>query len=240
MSAQNHGPLSAPAPRAALPAARRTVFVMGDHPVVNAGLAGLIKTAPDLTLCGVGRCIPSLLPQVKALSPQLVIMDLTPAAQGFLDLLRELKSQSPASNILVLCDKAEVLEASRAVSLGASGVILKHQDTETFLSAIRNALASSFDGPHQRRASRQKPGADSLEELTDREREVLLLIGQGKTPPQIAQELGLSIKTVATHRSKIKEKLGLESSTELIRRAMQLRRLDSSHPPGPRVESRGL
>jgi DNA-binding NarL/FixJ family response regulator len=212
------------------------VFVIGDHPVVNAGLARLIKSAPDLSLCGSGRCTPTLLEQLKAVNPELVILDLTPSVRGFLDLLSELKSCLPAALILVLCDKADQLEASRAVTLGASGIIMKHQSTEMFLSVIRHVLSRTASAARHGSSCQHQPSPaaslqlDRLDVLTEREREVLRLTGLGKTPLEIAQALGVSIKTVATHRCNIKEKLGIESSTQLMRRALQLHRLASTDP----------
>jgi DNA-binding NarL/FixJ family response regulator len=212
--------------------ARRRVLLVEDHPIVSRALAELINHEPDLEVCGIASDYHSALQKVDSLGPDLVLLDITLQGRGGLELLKDIKGQHPKQLVLILSMHDESLYAARAIRAGASGYIMKHEATESMITAIRCVLTGQIHLSERmerrimQRFAHAGPGStlDPLEALTDRELEIFRLIGQGKGTREIARLLCLSAKTIESHRSHIKDKLGLNSATELVQHAIQTER----------------
>ncbi|MCG6942714.1 MAG: response regulator transcription factor [Thiohalocapsa sp.] len=203
------------------------LLVVDDHPVARAGLRSVINAEPDLAICGEVESIRDALKVVRTEMPDLVLVDISLEEGGGMDLIRRLKVHNSALKTLVFSVRDETLFAERAINAGARGYLCKHEGTEQLLDAIRQVLAGRIylsekvveriiDG-----FGRKKPDSvSSIAFLSDRELEVFDLIGQGLSTSKVAERLHLSVKTVETHRDKIKRKLGLASGGELVRQAV--------------------
>jgi DNA-binding NarL/FixJ family response regulator len=156
-------------------------------------------------------------------------VDISLKDRSGVELIKEIRARKPELPILVLSMHDESLHAERVLRAGAKGYIMKQEATEQVMNAIRRVLRGEVY-LSERMASRmvnrlvagpQNVGGSPIERLSDREFEVFQMIGHGVGPSEIAEKLGLSVKTVETHRERIKEKLNLASGSELIRYAMQ-------------------
>ncbi len=206
-----------------------TVFLVEDHPIVREGLIMLIDGAPDLTVCGSAESIAQTPPLVKKLKPDVVVVDISLSDGSGLDLIKQLHDSHAALPILALSMHDEALFAERAVRAGAKGYVMKAEATKTIMTAIRRVLAGEMYVSekmssrlllklmHPKGAQEASP----VESLSDREFEVFGLIAKGIGPSEIAQRLKLSVKTVQAHREHIKDKLQLQSGTDLTRFALQ-------------------
>jgi DNA-binding NarL/FixJ family response regulator len=208
---------------------KRKVFLVDDHPIVRQGLAQLLDSEPDLTVCGQGEDAYGSLRAIKAAGPDLVLLDVSLKDSDGLELLKELKAQHPNLPVLILSMHDESLYTERALRAGARGYIMKHEAPPVLLSAIRKVLlgevyVSDKMGATllQRMVGGKRPSnALPMDRLTDRELEIFRMIGAGQTVKEIADKLFLSVKTVEAHREHLKQKLSLKSSTELMRFAIQ-------------------
>jgi len=199
-----------------------------DHPIVRAGLAELIGGQADMVVCGESNGGADLMPLVLATHPDVVVMDLSLGATGGLDLTRGLIEVAPRLRVLVMSMHDELLFAGRAMRAGARGYVMKQEAVREVLTAIRK-VASGQTYVSARMAERivaanaghpfDAVPPSPLDRLTDRERGVFELIGRGITTRTIAERLGLSVKTIESHRAHLREKLGLETGLELVRMA---------------------
>jgi DNA-binding NarL/FixJ family response regulator len=215
--------------KAATPGKHR-VFLVDDHPVTREGLARLINHEADLEVCGEAGAAARAIPQIEALKPDLVIVDvsLTTGPSG-LELIKDLIARQPRLRLLALSTHDEALYAERALRAGAKGYVMKQEPTELVVQAIRRILngevylskAMNDRLLHKMTQPHAAPTASEIEQLSDRELEVYRLLGQGRGTRQIAAELHLSVSTVETYRANIKQKLRLNSSPELVRHAVE-------------------
>ncbi|HEY0554999.1 MAG TPA: response regulator transcription factor [Thermoanaerobaculia bacterium] len=209
--------------------ARRTILIVDDHPMFRRGLASLIESEPDLAVCGQAGSSAVALQAAQQSQPDLAIVDLSLGESDGLDLVKELKRRHPRIPALVLSMHDEAVYAERSLRAGARGYVTKQQLDETVLVAIRRLLAGEIymsGTVGERLAARFVAGRtlathSPLEALSDRELQVFRLIGQGRSTRQIAETLHLSIKTIETHREHLKQKLQVETATELAHRATQ-------------------
>ena len=216
---------------------KRRVFLVDDHPLVREWLTVLINGQIDLTVCGEASEAPQALSEAARLRPHVAIVDLTLGGGSGLDLVKDLQIHAPEMRIIVLSMHEENLYAERVLRAGARGYVMKRESTKKILAALRRVLdggvyvSESFAAimaekmvgsrvPVQKASS---PG----ELLSDRELEVFRFLGQGRGTPQIAETLGISLKTVQAYCARIKEKLGIANATELLREAMRFE--DKSH-----------
>ena len=208
---------------------KHRILLVDDHAIVREGFAEVIKTNASLTVCGEAESAAEAMTAVERLKPDLVVVDLSLQGGSGLDLIKNLKSLHPLLPMLVLSMHDEALYAERALRAGALGYVMKRQDSATLLRAIREVLEGRiFLSPVMRERMLQKVAGgvplttdSGAVKFTDREIEVLQLIGEGRTTRQIAQKLHLSISTVETHRAHIKEKLNVGNGPELIRAAVE-------------------
>jgi DNA-binding NarL/FixJ family response regulator len=209
-------------------AIRRRILLVDDHPLTRHGMAQLIGLQRDLVVCGEAGNAEQALERVRALKPDLVLVDVTLPGKPGLEFIKDLATLYPEVLILVVSMHDETLYAERALRAGARGYLMKSAGGEELVEAIRhvftgqvylsqnlsaqilNSLSGSRRGP---------PGI--LNVLSDRELEVFQLIGEGLTTNEIGSRLHISGKTVETHRLHIRDKLGLKTPPELTKYAVR-------------------
>lgn len=204
------------------------VLVVDDHTLIRQGIVGLLESQPDIEVVAQGGSGQEAIALASEHRPDVVLMDVSmPGMTGFAA-AKEIKSRFPAMAVLFLTihDREDYLY--QGLRAGASGYVLKGADVNDLLAALRSAhrgevylspsVAKALVGDYLRRARDSE--AEASDGLTEREREVLLLIAQGRTTAEIAAELVLSPHTVQTHRDHIMGKLGLHSKTELVKYAI--------------------
>ena len=203
------------------------VFLVDDHPIVRRGLGSLIALEPDLVVCGEADGRPAALEQIQKLQPDLVMVDLALKNSSGLELVKDLRTQCPKVKVLVFTMHDEPIYAERVLKAGAHGYFTKEEGAEKAVGAIRQVLQGRpyLTGRLAERMLETMTGfaksknAGTVESLSDRELEVLELIGRGLGSAEIAHRLKLSVKTIESHREHIKTKLGLRRATELVQYA---------------------
>lgn len=204
------------------------VMIVDDHPMVRRGFADVIADESALELCGEAANAADAMTQARELKPDLMIIDLGLPDQSGVELIKRIRAAKLKSRILVSSIQDESLFAERCLRAGAMGYVNKAEPPETVLQAIFCVLDGEiYLSPDMTRrlirgvAGKEEPRTSLIESLSDRELEVFDLLGRGLTTREIADRLVLSIKTVETHRDKIKVKLRIESTAVLTRHAVQ-------------------
>lgn len=204
------------------------IFVVDDHPVMRRGYAYLVDNELDLEVCGEADSAREALAQIPETDPDLALVDLTLKGMGGLELIKRLQAQHPDVLILVVSMHDETLYADRALRAGARGYIMKSEVESVIIDAIRQVLegkvyvSETLGTQILLRYTGAAPGEGTspLERLSDRELEVFEAIGRGFGTREIAEKLALSPKTIDSYRSRIKDKLAIESNSILTRRAV--------------------
>jgi DNA-binding NarL/FixJ family response regulator len=203
----------------------KSVFIVDDHPVVRTGLRQLVEQESDLTVCGEEESGKKAIQEMKRLAPHIALVDISLKDMNGLELIKQLKISSPDIMILVVSMHDENVYAERALRAGARGYVMKQEAPQKIIEALHKIvggeiyLSASMSG---KMISKTENGEyTSVQDLTDRELQVFELIGNGLGTSQIAVKLGLSVKTVETYKSHLKEKLNLLSGDELNRYAIQ-------------------
>ena len=207
---------------------KRRLLIVDDHPLVRAGLVSLVNAEPDLEICGDTGRVTEALRLAQETRPDMVIVDISLADGNGLTLIKRLKSKIPQIKSLVCSMHDESIFAQRALNAGAFGYINKQEATEHVIDAIHRVLqgkiylSASMTEQVLLGATKGEPRktGSSINNLTDRELEVFELIGHCKGTSEIADQLHVSVKTVETHKEKLKRKLNLRSGAELTRRAI--------------------
>lgn len=210
--------------------ARARILLVDDHRVVRSALAELIGKEEDLTVCGEAGSATEALDAAARLLPDLAVVDLALQNDlGGLELIKDLSQRFPRLRLLVLSMYDGDVFAERALRAGARGYVMKSEDPEVLLDAIRavlrdtvyldGGLAARLVGKTVAGSSGKPQGA--VESLTDREVQVFQLIGQGYGTSRVADNLHISVKTVETYRARIKEKLGLRNAADLTETAVR-------------------
>ncbi|MEZ5452929.1 MAG: response regulator transcription factor [Thiothrix sp.] len=208
---------------------RWRILVVDDHPLVRAGLASLISNEADMEVCAEAAGQGEALQRLKECTPDLAIIDISLGEGSGFSLIRHIKAMGAPVRMLVLSMHDESLYAERAIRAGAMGYVNKQEAAEHVVEAIRKVLAGKVylsERVTERILLGMTQGSshddDSpLANLSDRELEVFWLVGEGVGASEIASRLHLSVKTIETHRDKLKKKLGIDSASELNRFAMQ-------------------
>jgi DNA-binding NarL/FixJ family response regulator len=207
---------------------KKKILIIEDHPIFRLGLRELINQEPDLLICGEAQRVSEGLKAVAETSPDLVIVDIHLNGRDRLDLIESIKQQDGTLPVLVVSMYDDAAYVERAMRRGASGYIVKHNALETVVKAIEDILTgkTAISEPHKSYLLQKYMNphvkdthGNILESLTEREMEVFLLIGKGKTTGQVARVLNLSTKTIGTYREHIKNKLNLKNAAELLREA---------------------
>lgn len=205
------------------------IMVIDDHPLVRQGLAQIINQEDDMTLVAeAGDANEALLNYEKA-EPDLIIVDISLKGTSGVDLTKTLLSKNPKILILVISMYDESLYAERVLRAGAKGYLMKQEATENVVSAIRRVLSGETYVSDKMKDSfvnklltgNSSSPSNSAESLSDRELEVLQLVGQGYATREVASTLHVSVKTVESHYANIKMKLDLKNSNELIQYAVK-------------------
>jgi len=212
------------------------VFVVDDHPIVRQGLTELVGNEPDLEVCGEAEDGHAALAAITKSRPDIAVVDISLKGYNGIELIKDIKIQSPQVQVLVLSMHDESLYAERVLRAGARGYVTKEEAPQTVLMAIRRILSGDIylsEKMSSKMISKivegeRGVGVSPVERLSDRELQIFELIGQGMTTRQIAEELHLSVKTIESHRENIKRKLKLTSAIELLQHAIQWARFHRS------------
>ncbi|HEX4794942.1 MAG TPA: response regulator transcription factor [Humisphaera sp.] len=207
---------------------RVRVLLVDDHPVLRRGMKAMIDEEPDMRVCGEADGMQSAIDQIRFTEPHVVIVDLSIKDGDGLELIGQIRQRWPAIKSLVLSMFDEVIYAHRALRAGAMGYIMKGRAATSVIEGIRSIVGGQIFVSDEVRASLQ-PGRDAIAApptLSDRELQVVRCIGKGLDSRQIGQALFISPKTVEAHRENIKHKLGLPSSGDLLRYAIEYNRLN--------------
>ena len=210
------------------PEAKKSVFIVDDHPVTRVGIRELIASQPDMSVCGEASGDHDVLSALRAQFPDVIVLDLRLTQGSGLVLLKQILGLRPDARVIVHSMQDPVLFAPRAIEIGAKGFVDKSAPPEELVAAIRKVLSDEVYGypamSDGAGAENHKPGSrakNSVASLTDRELEVLTLIGQGKSTREVAEACNLSVKTIETHREKIKRKLDITTTPEFVRFAVE-------------------
>ncbi|HRJ11016.1 MAG TPA: response regulator transcription factor [Prosthecobacter sp.] len=206
----------------------KRILLVDDHPIMRHGLAQLIRGEDGLEVCGEAGSAREGLEAVARHQPDLVVIDLTLPDKNGLELLKDIQAMHPGTLCLVLSMHDENMYGERALRAGARGYIMKEAAADHLITAARKVLSGGIyvseviAGRMLEQVTGQRPGAASgIDSLTDRELEVLDMIGRGVPTKTIAEKLCISARTVEAHRAHIKEKLGIHDGAALVRHAVR-------------------
>jgi DNA-binding NarL/FixJ family response regulator len=208
------------------------IVVVDDHHIVRAGIVALIGRERDMQVVGEADNGRAGIEKVRALSPHVVLMDITMPLMDGIKATQEISNLKPAPKVLVLTEHEQEEYIKRLMQAGANGYLLKSSLAEDLIRAIRSVQkGESFFAPSVSRVMvesfiRTSPFEDSRRfsrDLTDREREILRHIAEGETNLQIAKKLFISVRTVEFHRANLIEKTGVRDIAGLIKYAIQKR-----------------
>lgn len=204
------------------------VIIADDHPIVRAGLKQIIAEEGDISVAAEAANGNALLTQVRQQDYDVVLLDLTMPGMDGLDVLKQLRIEKPHIPVVILTIHPESQYALRILKAGAAGYLTKASADEELIKAIRKVHGGGkYISPSLAEkiafALDEDASGPPHESLSDREYQVLCLIGSGKTVSQIADDLALSVKTVSTYRARILEKMHMANNAELIHYAVQNR-----------------
>jgi two-component system, NarL family, response regulator NreC len=203
------------------------VALIDDHPIVRQGLRNLLQTESSLEVVAEADDGITGLELVQRVKPDVLIVDLMMPGLNGLDLIKQVLKRLPRLRILVLSMQSADSYVVAALNAGAAGYVLKETGPSEIIDAIQTVVAGQrYLSPKLAHrvldfSSGTKRLADPYESLTPREREILHLIVEGNTSPQIARRLVLSPRTVELHRSRIMKKLNLHNQTDIFRYALE-------------------
>lgn len=204
------------------------ILIVDDHPLFREGLHQMIERESGWTVCAEAADSNEALRLVQETKPDLVIVDISLGSQSGIELIKDIKAGDADLQVLVLSMHDESLYAERSLRAGAMGYVMKHEPPKTVMKAIRRVLSGEMY-LSERMATNlvqklmhrgDEPLESSISQLSDRELEVFRLLGSGKGSRQIAKEMDLTIPTINSFRARIKDKLGLKDSSELILQAI--------------------
>jgi DNA-binding NarL/FixJ family response regulator len=199
------------------------IVLIDDHPVVREGLRALFRENPEFLVCGEAASVEEGLRTLRGLRPDAAIIDISLGRESGLELVEQARAELPELAILVLSMFDEMSYAERALRHGANGYVMKQEATERLITGLYRVLSGkSFVSPAVSErllatlGKASDPTRHSIDRLTDRELEIFRLVGMGVRSSEIASRLGISQKTIETHRLRIKAKLGVETAAELV------------------------
>jgi len=205
------------------------ILIVEDHPLFREGLRQMIDRNASLTVCGQVPDVAGALRAVAELKPDLVVVDISLEGGNGIELIKSLKTKYEDLPVLVISMHDESIYAERALRAGALGYVMKIESARTVKAAIFKVLGGDIFLSERMSTSvlaklmrgKTEQPVSPIGQLSDRELEVFQMMGEGKPTRQIADELGLTIPTIHSFRNRIKEKLRLKNSTELMLHAMQ-------------------
>jgi DNA-binding NarL/FixJ family response regulator len=198
------------------------VLIADDHKIVRDGLRRILAAQPGVEVAAEAADGDQALALVRANAYDVALLDLSMPGLSGIDLIKRLRIERPGLRLLVLSMHGEDQYAARALKAGASGYLNKDSAAEMLVGALRKVAAG---GVHigEAAAASLVASASAHQALSNREFEVLRLLVEGKSQTDIAEQLHLSVKTVSTHKTRLQEKLGLKSTAELVRYALENR-----------------
>ncbi len=202
------------------------VLIVDDHALIREGVKKTLSGEPDMTVVGEAGNVLELFDELKRLTVNVVLLDITMPGESGLDALKELRQKYLQLPVLILSFHPEHRFAVRALKAGASGYITKESATEELVQAVRKVASGGIyvsASLAEQLAAELKDVDAKLphETLSDREFQVMRLFAQGKKSSDIAEELGVSVNTVNTYRMRILEKMNMQSNVELSRYAVE-------------------
>jgi len=205
------------------------ILVVDDHPLMRRALATLIGSHEKWEICGETATVSTANRLARELKPDVMIVDLVLGDGSGIELIKEIKSELPSIRMIALSMHDEMLYAERAIRAGAMGYVSKQAPAETILAAIEQVLRGELHLSHRIEAHllsqvprRARGGHNGpVSQLSDRELQTFEMIGDGMTTRAIAERLQVSVKTIDAYRQRIKSKLKLQTSNELMRRAVE-------------------
>jgi DNA-binding NarL/FixJ family response regulator len=207
-------------------AAKGLILLIDDHPIFRHGLEAFLKKYQPEFVCSHADNVRAALESMRQSPPAIAIVDVSLGGANGIELVTTMKGVLPRLSIVVLSMHDETSYVLRAFKAGAQAYVIKSDPPRELLEAINSVVSGKI---FLSLRLRQNPifkvlyGIEPLlGQITDREAEVLIKMGQGQSTASIAQELGLSVKTVETHQSHIKEKLGFSSGREMTQFALNL------------------
>jgi DNA-binding NarL/FixJ family response regulator len=200
------------------------ILIVDDHPIVREGLETILSHEPDLEVCGQAEDAFGALNAISETKPGIAIVDITLRGSDGIDLTKTIKARYPELSVIVFSVHDESIYAERVLLAGAKGYLMKDVVSEHIVTAIRTVLrgeiyvSDTIAKKFMHIIAGDKAGIfkTAIERLSDRELETFRLIGEGYSMSKIAERLHLSVKTIETYRSRIKEKLGLTDAAQLL------------------------
>ena len=208
---------------------KRRVFIVDDHPLVREWLTTLIDQQTDLAVCGEAATAAEAMRAVGSSKPDVAVVDISLTDSSGIELIKDLRNACPSLVVLVLSMHEESHYAARALRAGARGYLMKRETTRKVIPAIRQVLEGKICVSETITAAMALRFVEGqtlatlspVEQFSDRELEVFEWLGQGRSTRQIAETLRISVKTVQAYCARMKEKLNLVTSTELVREAVR-------------------
>ncbi|HRK31416.1 MAG TPA: response regulator transcription factor [Tepidisphaeraceae bacterium] len=210
---------------------KTTVMLVDDHPIVRRGIAEVINAEADLSVCAEASTMQEAMAAASASRPNLVIVDVSLNGNNGIELMKNFNARWESLPILAYSMHDESIYAERALRAGAKGYVMKQSAPEALIEAIRailkgkiylsEAMSNRLLGKMVGAGGGAAVTASPIDKLSDRELEVLELLGQGSSTSQIADKLCLSVKTIETYREHLKQKLDLGNGQELLRYAIE-------------------
>ncbi|MDQ7819662.1 MAG: response regulator transcription factor [Armatimonadota bacterium] len=206
------------------------ILIADDHAIVREGIRMILEAEPDFEVVGEATTGREAVELVRRVRPHVVVMDISMPQMNGVEATREIRRISPDTAVLILTMHEDESYVFQLLQLGASGYVLKRAAASDLVEAVRAAArGEAFLYPSVARSVvqdylervRSGEGRDRYDGLTEREREILVLLAEGLTNQQIAERLFISVKTVQTHRAHIMEKLDLHDRALLVRYAIR-------------------
>lgn len=204
------------------------VLLADDHAILREGVRALLTPHADLEVVGEASDGKQAIEQVEKLDPDVVIMDIAMPGLGGIEATIELKKLGKRAKVLILSQYEDREYVRRLLKVGVSGYILKKSAGAELVNAVRAVARGGLVlDPEVARVAMEESsstapgGSDPYETLTDREKQVLKLVAEGLSNKEVAETLGISVKTAMSHREKVMEKLGVHNRTELVRFAIK-------------------
>lgn len=211
-----------------------SVLIADDHKIFREGIVAILQAEPGIDVAGEARDGRELLQRLEQVQPNVLLLDISMGETNTIDIARFIKGHYPSIQILVLSMHSDSSYVIKMLEAGASGYLLKDAGSSEMLNAIRtvaegntyySSQVSSILIDHLTKGKKVKTAKKDVP-LTEREIEILKLIAQEYSNPEIAEQLYISIRTVDTHRRNILEKLGLKNTAGLVKYAMKHGLLD--------------
>jgi DNA-binding NarL/FixJ family response regulator len=208
--------------------ARIRVLIVDDHAILREGVRALLQLHADIDVVGEGADGKAALEQVEKLDPDVVLMDIAMPGLGGIEAALELKKLGRRAKVLILSQYEDREYVRRLLKAGVAGYVLKKSAGAELANGIRAAHRGGLVlDPEVARVAMEEGGpaapgqADPYDVLTDREKQVLKLVAEGRSNKEVADILGISVKTAMSHREHVMEKLGVHNRTELVRFAIK-------------------